>query len=49
MDRGTWRGTVHGVAQSQTRLSDEITTAKDGKLSKIVMNASGRLEVAGGA
>ena len=22
MDRGTWRATVHGVAKSQTRLSD---------------------------
>ena len=22
MDRGAWRATVHGVAQSQTRLSD---------------------------
>ena len=22
MDRGTWRATVHGVAESRTRLSD---------------------------
>ena len=22
MDRGTWRATVHGVAESQTRLND---------------------------
>ena len=24
MNRGAWRGTVHGVAKSQTRLSDEV-------------------------
>ena len=24
MDRGAWRTTVHGVAKSQTRLSDSI-------------------------
>ena len=25
MDRGTWRATVHGVAESQTRLTDTHT------------------------
>ena len=25
MDRGAWRATVHGVAKSGTRLSDEAT------------------------
>ena len=25
MDRGAWRATVHGVAKSRTRLSDQIT------------------------
>ena len=24
MDRGAWRATVHGVAKSQTRLSDKL-------------------------
>ena len=26
MDRGAWWATVHGVAESQTRLSDSTTT-----------------------
>ena len=26
MDRGAWRATVHGVAESQTRLSDLVGT-----------------------
>ena len=26
MDRGAWRGAVHGVAKSWTRFSDETTT-----------------------
>ena len=26
MDRGAWQDTVHGVAKSQTRLSDLTTT-----------------------
>ena len=25
MDRGAWRATVHGTAQSQTRLSDSLS------------------------
>ena len=25
MDRGAWRATVHGVAESRTQLSDEYT------------------------
>ena len=27
MDRGTWQATVHGVAKSRTRLSDQTITA----------------------
>ena len=27
-DRGAWRATVHGVAKSQTRLSDKTTTIR---------------------
>ena len=30
MDRGAWRATVHGVAKSRTRLSDEHTTQCSG-------------------
>ena len=29
MDRGTWRATVHGIAKSQTQLSDKHSTAQD--------------------
>ena len=29
MDRGAWRATVHGVAQSQTRLTDNFPLAFD--------------------
>ena len=28
MDRGVWQATVHGVAKSQTRLSNQTTTHK---------------------
>ena len=28
MDRGAWKATVYGVKKSQTRLSDQTTTAK---------------------
>ena len=32
MDRGAWQATVHGVAKSRTRLSDELTrTTKEKK------------------
>ena len=31
MDRGAFRATVHGVAKSQTRLSDFTTTKKKKK------------------
>ena len=27
-DRGAWQATIHGVAKSQTRLSDRTTTTK---------------------
>ena len=37
MDRGAWRATVHGVAKSQTRLSDRTT--------KITTNESGRVKL----
>ena len=30
MDREAWRATVHGVAKSQTRLSDRSETLKNG-------------------
>ena len=29
MDRGAWQAIVHGVTNSQTRLSDETTGPKD--------------------
>ena len=29
MDRGTWRATVHGVAKTQTRLSDSSSSNND--------------------
>ena len=31
-DRGAWRATVHGVAKSRTRLSDEHTHSHHGKI-----------------
>ena len=36
MDRGAWRTTVHGVAKSWTRLSDQHTHTLDGKVSAFV-------------
>ena len=33
VDRGAWRATVHGAAQSQTRLSDWAHTHNGTKLS----------------
>ena len=32
MDRGAWRSMVHGVAKSQTRLSDSSTTTASAHL-----------------
>ena len=29
MDRGAWRATVHGVAKSRTRLSDQVCAAEN--------------------
>ena len=31
MDRGDWQATTHGVAKSQTRLSDEAQEHKESK------------------
>ena len=36
MDRGTWRNTVHGVAKSQTRLSDKHRVGIENQATKII-------------
>ena len=42
MDREAWRATVHGVAKSQTRLSDELiecSWGSQGKYSEVVFHS----------
>ena len=41
MDRGTWRATVHGVAESQTRLSNYHTGLPGGSVVKNLPPSSG--------
>ena len=40
MDRGAWRGTVHGVAKSQTRLSDQAQHVNHEKGRQRLQNAN---------